>query len=142
MPRDKIKKGGIVCPKGVLSALNHQICMARNYKPIPGSTNELLMLCDKTPSGLRWTGDSRNKIPGAPVTRLDKNSGMYRVSLGGVVFLAHRIVYYLRHGVDPGGADVIHGADNPAKDNRLSLHLSYVYQKKTPSYPTESTNLN
>jgi hypothetical protein len=77
-----------------------------------------------------------------PVTRLDKRSGMYRVSLGGVVFLAHRIVYYLRHGVDPGGADVVYGADNPGKDNRLSLELSYAYQSRKPAGQIEITALN
>jgi hypothetical protein len=55
---------------------------------------------------------------------------MYRVSIEGQVFLAHRIVHYLRTGQDPLDADVIHGSDNQGKDNRKSLALSRKYCKQ------------
>jgi hypothetical protein len=45
---------------------------------------------------------------------------------------AHRVVYYMRTGVDPGDADVLHGKDNIARDNRLELTL---YQRRTRPAP-------
>jgi hypothetical protein len=42
------------------------------------------------------------------------------------------VVYYLRTGVDPKDADVLHDKDNIARDNRLELTL---YQRRTRPAP-------
>jgi hypothetical protein len=55
--------------------------------------------------------------------KLDRVHGVYKVWLCGTAYVAHRIVYYLRTGEDPGAADVVHGDDNPDKDNRKTLVL-------------------
>jgi len=110
--------------------------MSRLYKPIPQYISTILALSDETPSGLKWLQTTKGKSAGAPVTRKDKCDGFYRVSVENTVYLAHRVVYYLRTGVDPGIGDVIHGLDNPEGDNRKSLVL-LVPHTKQPKQPAE-----
>jgi len=126
--RNKIRKGGIVCFLPPKSALHP---MSRRYKAIPQYISTIVCLSDDSPSGLKWLISSGKKSAGDPVTRKDTCDGFYRVSINNTVYLAHRVVYYLRTGVDPGGADVVHGPDNPDRDNRKSLSLSYTHQKKS-----------
>lgn len=45
----------------------------------------------------------------------------YVVRLKGSQYHAHRIVYFLRTGVDPIGLDIKHENQNVKKDNRLKL---------------------
>ena len=47
----------------------------------------------------------------------------YLVRMSGEPFHAHRLVYFLRTGQDPGNADVLHLSDNIDKDNRKPLVL-------------------
>jgi hypothetical protein len=56
----------------------------------------------------------------------------YAVWMVGEPFHAHRIVYYMRTGTNPENADVVHGPDNPEKDNRkeLTLYLRNQNPKK------------
>lgn len=104
--------------------------MARPRNPIPASTKELLILSDKTPSGLEWTLDKRNKTPGEPAGRYQPHTGFYGVPLEGKLYLAHRIVYYLRTGQDPLEHAVRHKEDNLDKDNRQDLILVKTYGGK------------
>jgi hypothetical protein len=127
-PRNKIRKGGIVCFLPPKSALRS---MSRRYKAIPQYISTIVGLSDDSPSGLKWLTSNARRSAGDPVTRKDACDGFYRVSIDNTVYLAHRVVYYLRTGVDPGGADVVHGPDNPDRDNRKSLILSYTHQKKS-----------
>jgi hypothetical protein len=106
--------------------------MSRHYKPIPQYISTIVGLSDDSPSGLKWLTSNARRSAGDPVTRKDACDGFYRVSVDNTVYLAHRVVYYLRTGMDPGGADVVHGSDNPERDNRKSLTLSYSHQKKPP----------
>lgn len=59
--------------------------------------------------------------------------GRYVICIGGGRYQAHRIVYYLRTGTDPGQDVVIHKADNPDRDNRKEL----VLQKRKKAEQTE-----
>ena len=62
-----------------------------------------------------------------------KWAGKYYVLwMAGEPFHAHRIVYYMRTGADPENADILHGEDNPEKDNRkeLTLHLREQHPRK------------
>jgi hypothetical protein len=58
----------------------------------------------------------------------------YLVYLFSHRYPAHRIVYYLRTGEDPGNADVLHETGNETKDNRKPL---FLYQRKNK---TKTTN--
>ena len=47
----------------------------------------------------------------------------WRIALYQERFACHRIVYYLRTGINPGTADVFHATSNPEHDNRKELFL-------------------
>lgn len=127
-----------MCNSGSKSA--HQP-MSRIYKPLPQYISTILALSDETPSGLKWLQTTRGRSAGDPVTRKDKCDGFYRVSVENTVYLAHRVVYYLRTGLDPGTGDVIHGPDNPDKDNRKSLLLLAPHKKQIKPPAEEQGNL-
>ena len=80
---------------------------------------ELLELTDEHPSGLKWV--QKNKF----VTRQEKSTGYYRVSIDNELYYAHRIVYYLRTGECPDNHAVVHDRFNSEKDNRLDLLIRY-----------------
>lgn len=95
--------------------------MSRVYREMPPlwRIEELLELTDEHPSGLRWI--EKGKF----VTRIDKPTGYYKVSIDNELFLAHRIVYYLRTGECPDNHAVVHDRFNTEKDNRLDLLIRY-----------------
>ena len=96
--------------------------MSRVYQEMPPfwRIQELLELTDAHPSGLRWI--EKDKF----VTRFNKNTGYYMVPIDNEVFLAHRIVYYLRTGECPDNHAVVHEKLNTEKDNRLRLIVSHI----------------
>ena len=80
---------------------------------------EILELTDEHPSGLKWVQKNKN------VTRQEKSTGYYRVSIDNELYYAHRIVYYLRTGECPDNHAVVHDPFNIEKDNRLGLVIKY-----------------
>ena len=82
-------------------------------------------LSDEYASGLQWVETNGWHKAGDMVGKLVLATGYYAVYLNGGQYMAHRLVYFLRTGVDPGKADVIHAADNLDKDNRKELSLYY-----------------
>ena len=95
--------------------------MSRVYREMPPlwRIEELLELTDEHPSGLKWI--EKDKF----VTRIDRPTGYYKVSIDNELFLAHRIVYYLRTGECPDNHAVVHDPFNTEKDNRLGLLIKY-----------------
>ena len=110
--------------------------MPRDYKPLPPlwHLQARLKLSRQYPSGLEWTEDTGRHKAGEMAGKW--NGKYYMVRMCGDQFHAHRIVHYLRTGKDPGNADVMHGADNPERDNRKRLTLR---QRGTPKYQRQST---
>ena len=108
--------------------------MARTYHKLPPLwyLEEQLELSDDYPSGLVWKQDGPCHKAGEMAGRARKHGRHYYVGLLDEQFLAHRIVYYMRTGEDPGNADVVHGADNSKRDNRMELTL---YQRKPSRMP-------
>lgn len=106
--------------------------MPHNHKPMPPlwRTEELLLLSDRYPSGLEWRVKKACNPAGSQAGRLNKSSGYYMVSIDNVVYLAHRVVYFLRTGVDPVDTDIMHEMLNKNKDNRLKLITGKKYGKK------------
>lgn len=106
--------------------------MSRNHKEMPPlwRVQELLQLSDKYPSGLEWRIKKACNPAGSQAGRLNKVSGYYMVCIDNVVYLAHRVVYYLRTGTDPINMDVVHEYSNKDKDNRKELQTSKKYAKK------------
>jgi len=105
------------------------VSMPRAYQPMPQLQwlEERLQLSDKYPSGLEWCSEGRYHKPGDMAGAARKDGRYYYVflSVEGVNtrYTAHRIVYYLRTGEDPGNADVMHSKDNVTRDNRQGLVL-------------------
>jgi hypothetical protein len=101
--------------------------MARSYKEmLPLWYLEgKVALSDQYPSGLQWVEANGWHKAGEMAGKLVPNTGYYAVYLSGAQYMAHRLVYFLRTGVDPGRADVMHTADNLDKDNRKELSLYY-----------------
>jgi len=108
--------------------------MARTYHKLPPLwyLEEQLELSDEYPSALVWKQDGPCNKAGEMAGRARKHGRHYYVGLLDEQFLAHRIVYYMRTGEDPGNADVVHGADNSKRDNRMELTL---YQRKPSRMP-------
>lgn len=102
------------------------IFMARRYREMPllWEVEKLVGLSNLTPSGLVWKNTTQRHREGDPAGNYNPHNGFYVVFLYGIPYVAHRIVYYLRTGVDPGDADVMHtDTKDGLKDNRKSLHL-------------------
>ena len=100
--------------------------MSRFYAEMPPlwRLRELFTLSDQYPSGLEWVVEKAGYKPGEQAGRLNKRSGYYQVFVDNQLYLAHRIVYYMRTGELPNTYDVKHDASNETKDNRLELHAS------------------
>ena len=119
MNNDKIPKVAFILG---IEKFSFILCfMSRVYREMPPfwRIEELLELTDEHPSGLRWI--EKGKF----VTRYNKATGYYMVSIDNEVFLAHRVVYYLRTGECPDNHAVVHDVLNTEKDNRLRLLVSH-----------------
>ena len=116
--------------------------MARTYQEMLPLwwLQEQVELSDDYPSGLVWRSEGRYHKPGEMAGTRRSDGRYYYVFLAGTRYTAHRIVYYLRTGEDPGTADVMHGADNPTRDNRLELTLFQRKPKPTPKWRRRSRN--
>lgn len=105
--------------------------MARTYKALPFlyEIQKKVALSDEHPCGLVWLQDNHKHKAGEPAGTFNPVTGYYYLFLYGVQYVAHRVVYYLRTGEDPGTADVLHAnrMDFP-RDNRKTL---FLHQRKS-----------
>lgn len=119
--------------------------MARQYKRMPPlwHIEQKLVLSDRYPSGLEWVETNGWRKAGEMAGKLVKSTGFYMVRVGGEQYQAHRLVYYLRKGEDPGDADVLHEINNETKDNRklLFLFMRKPNPKRKPSQYRRDSNL-
>lgn len=109
--------------------------MSRNHKEMPPlwRVQELLKLSDQYPSGLQWRVKKACNPAGSQAGRFNKATGYYMLCIDNVVYLGHRVVYYLRTGTDPVSLDVKHECENKEKDNRKILVTCAKYAKKQQS---------
>jgi hypothetical protein len=105
--------------------------MPRAYKPLLPLwyLRAKLKLSLKYPSALEWRETTGRHKAGDMAGKWNGTGQYYVIRMNGDQFHAHRIVYYLRTGKDPGNMDVIHGDDNPEKDNRKLL---FLFARKKP----------
>ena len=110
--------------------------MARSYHEMPPLwwAQENLELTSDHPCGLRWKTSDRYHDAGDFAGVLRNDGRFYTLSLLGTRYPAHRVVYYLRTGTDPGDADVLHDKDNANRDNRLELTLYTRRTRPAPKY--------
>lgn len=112
------------------------ISMARTYQEMPPLwwVQENLELDPDHPCGLKWKTSDRYHDAGDAAGKTTSHGRFYTVSMLGVRYPAHRVVYYLRTGDDPKDADVLHDKDNIARDNRLNLTLYKRRTRPAPKY--------
>jgi hypothetical protein len=110
--------------------------MARTYHEMPPLwwAQENLELTSDHPCGLKWKTGDRYHDPGDPAGRIANHGRFYTVSILGLRYPVHRVVYYMRTGIDPGDADVLHDKENIARDNRLNLTLYKRRTRPAPKY--------
>lgn len=110
--------------------------MARCYQEMPPLwwVQENLELTSDHPCGLRWKTSDRYHDAGDVAGKPCSHGRFYTVSMLGSRYPAHRVVYYLRTGTDPGNADVLHDKNNVARDNRLELTLYTRRTRPAPKY--------
>lgn len=88
-----------------------------------------LKLSDRYPSGLEWVETTGRHTEGQMAGRLDNSQKYFVVALGGDKYHAHRIVYYLQTGNDPGNADVLREDGKPVHEFPSKLILQ---ERKPP----------
>lgn len=117
----------------VLQALAQPV--ARTYTQLPplDYLKTKLRLTDRYPSGLEWVDTSNQHKAGEMAGKWQRHLRRYTLYLLGNFYYAHRIVYYLRTGINPGNKDIIHTPDNKDRDNRKEL---VVFERKTVKPPT------
>lgn len=101
--------------------------MSSHILPDPDALRELLKYDPESPSALRWRHSGRGRRLGLGAGALDPR-GYWKVRVGGRLWYAHRIVWALQHGADPGDAQIDHINGDPS-DNRLdNLRLATSQQ--------------
>ncbi len=125
-------KSDLALKLGYIAFSDHS-SMPRAYKPMLPIwyVRARLKLTQEYPSGLMWIDTTGHHKAGEMAGKW--NGRYYMVRMSGDQYHAHRIVYYLRTGKDPGNADVLHDKDNTEKDNRKPLTL---FQRKPSKYGT------
>ena len=96
---------------------------------------ELIKLSDRYPSGLEWVVDKACNKAGTQAGRMNKVTGFYMVCIDNTVYLAHRVVYFLRTEEDPIDMDIMHEFGNFDKDNRKKLVATQKFNKKRYGQP-------
>ena len=99
--------------------------MPRNTKPLPDLAylQSVVRLSNEYPTGLEWAFSDGWRQEGDMAGRRSAMDKFWRIALYQERFACHRIVYYLRTGINPGTADVLHATSNPEHDNRKELFL-------------------
>jgi len=112
--------------------------MPRPYKPLLPLwyLRSKLKLTVQYPSALEWRETTGHHKEGEMAGKWNSRGRYYVVRMNGDQYHAHRIVYYLRTGKDPKNKDVIHGDDNPDKDNRKRL---FLFERQKPKHQRKNT---
>ena len=97
---------------------------------------EWFYLAEDSPSGLRWK-KARSRVKAgdvAGIKHVDKD--YWKVGFEGYSYRAHRIVYLLKTGQDPGDKQVDHlnGLKDPHALRLAENHENSAYQRKQQTY--------
>ena len=91
---------------------------------------ELLAPSDDYPSGLQWLQGGYGRVVGGQAGRLNKATNLYVLSIDNQVYLAHRVLCYLKTKEDLSGFIVRHKDLKVRPDNRGEFVLIPVKNKK------------
>lgn len=84
---------------------------------------ELFEIDHSCPSGLRWKTARRGTRAGSPAGSLNSR-GYWQVSLGGRLYVAHRLIWALTHDEDPGDRQIDHIDRNRGNNDPANLRLA------------------
>lgn len=88
--------------------------------------SKLLSVDSTSPSGLRWLEKPSPFSPihaGSPAGSIG-SEGYYRIKIGNITYLNHRIVWALTHNADPGASQIDHIDGNRANNDPINLRLA------------------
>lgn len=93
------------------------------FKPLPPleRLNELFVLDESSPSGLSYKTDRAAKKAGDPAGTLTP-TGYWQISINKLHYRAHRVIYYMLTGINPGNQIVDH-PNRDRSDNKQELRL-------------------
>lgn len=93
--------------------------------PTPEELLRRLAVDPQSPSGLRWTARANNNgAPAGSVAGSRKASGYWYIGFGGHQLLAHRLVWRISTGSDPGPMEIDHRDGNPSNNAWVNLRLA------------------
>ena len=88
--------------------------------PIPDSVKCELEIEESSPSGLIWKIDKGPRAKkGSKAGCLNKITGYYYVRVNDKLYLAHRLIWFLVKGEDPGSSQIDH-KDRNRSNNKIS----------------------
>ena len=94
------------------------------HRPIPIERAKKLLAYDtSSPSGLVWR-ISRGRARAGSAAGSSNSEGYYGVRLDRVTYLAHRLVYAIVTGTDPGELQIDHVDGDPTNNNVLNLRTA------------------
>jgi len=113
----------------------------KKARPLPTTLiKESLKIDATSPSGLRWLSRSREQfrtkrgwlifstrfanLSAGSLAEYGPGRKYWSVCIGGNIYRAHRIIYFLAHGIDPGDLHVDHIDNNTQNNNPLNLRLA------------------
>jgi hypothetical protein len=86
-------------------------------KPIPKDINDYLGISSDSPSGLIWIKSRRGiRVGGVAGSPVNGNPNRYSVCYKGKRYLTHRVLHFLRTGVDPKNLEIDHKNHGNIKD--------------------------
>ena len=104
---------------------NSHLAIMANYRPSPPleRLHEVLILDSSSPSGLRWKVAKGRRVKTGSVAGTLRGDGYWYIKIDKKLFLAHRIVYFMHHGVDPGENQVDHKNGDKSDNSINNLRL-------------------
>ena len=105
---------------------NSHLATMAQYRPLPpfGRLHELLFLDPSSPSGLRRKVTvSSNAAAGTVAGTPGSGGGYWQIQIDKKLFRAHRIVYFMHYGVDPGKGCIDHKNGDKSDNSIDNLRL-------------------
>ena len=104
---------------------NSHLAIMANYRPLPPleKLHELFLLDPSSPSGLRRKVTVASSATAGSVAGSPTGNGYWYICIDGKKFQAHRITYFMYHGLDPRKGCIDHKDGNPSNNSIDNLRL-------------------
>lgn len=114
------------------------------HKPMPSMSRVNELLSYRKSTGLfTWKVSPTNRVPAGSVAGTEMNAGYIHIQIDSVLYLAHRIAWYIITGVDPGPAQIDHKnrvrTDNRKRNLRLAEGRELDNLQNIPKRPSNTS---